>query len=237
MSKSIAEMRQSQRVSLPKRTMHLCLAQGVVAEVQQLENERQELVIAAGREVVEGSPRRLLEAPMPPRVAEIVERLTALEDEMREHTGELGMTGKSAGEWLRWKARNPARYSVDDAGRRQVETIDQNASFGHCDAEALFDSLGDYATTWNGEPIAPDDWAFIISNAAPGDLTEMCREVVRMHEGSGATAPPKSPSGSSMTPPNATDSPSPATSESAPSDSLAGSPSSSTTTSTTQPAA
>lgn len=224
MSKSLAELRASAHTSLPERAYSLCLAQGLVAEAQSLQQERGDLdleraTLTVGRtdengeasgppkRVGEGDPPRVAEIDA--RLAEIDERLEVLADEMRDHTGELRLRAIPAGEWRRWVDTNPAR---------EDSKIDEDAAYGLCDSSALLGSLRRFATSYNGDDLGEGDWDFIANRAAPGDLKAICREVVQMHELAGAL-PKGSRKGSSATPPSVSDSSSPERSGSAPSDS------------------
>lgn len=223
MSKSLAELRASAHTSLPERAYALCLAQGLVAEAQSLQLERDYLAVPAGDDgEQQGSPKRNGEGPNP-RLAEIDARLEELWAEMREHTGELRLRAIPAGEWRRWVDTHPAR---------EDNKVDESAAYGFCDADALLADLAKYVQSWNGDPLAEGDWEFIANRAAAGDLKELCRVVVQMHEVQGAQAPKGSRTPSSATSPNGTASSSPEPSGSAPSDSSAGSLTSDTSTST-----
>lgn len=246
----LAELRAepSSTSRLPERTYPLCLAQNLVAEAQALEEKRDDLLIAHARDArtpagdiasgegeIKGRPRRAAERPTtPPEVTEINTRLEELFDEMREHTGELRLRGKEAGAWIRWVGQHPPRKVLDDNGKvlRDVE-LDLRVAHGVCDADALFETLAEYVVAWDNDPLDDGDWDFILSKAAPGDLQELCRLVVQMHEGRGVNAPPKSPSGSPETATSSTASSSPEPSGSPASGSSAGSPPNDTSTSTT----
>lgn len=238
----LADLRAGNRAALPERTYPLCLAQNLVAEAQALEEQRDEAVIAHRRATrpagesadaeSKGRPRRAAERPDPPEIAEINARMEALFDEMREYTGELRLRGKETGAWLRWVGENPPRKILDPDGKVRDNELDQRVTYGNCDADALFATLHEYAVEWDGDPIDDDEWEFILAKAAPGDLQELCRVVVQMHEGRGVNAPPKSLNGSPATATSSTDSSSPETSGSPRSDSSAGSPPSDTSTST-----
>lgn len=174
MSKTLAELRQSERVGLPKRTYSLCLAPALVDEVRQLVEQLEEAqaVSAAQREgdATTAPPRRAGESSP---VLAIRDRLRALREEMAEHTGELTMQGVTEGEWRAWVDEHPAR---EDNGR------DRRVAFGYCNADDLIDELGSYAHAWNGDKLTPGDWDFIRANAAPGDIKELVQAVVSMHE-------------------------------------------------------
>lgn len=122
---------------------------------------------------------------------------------MDEHTGALTIRAVPAGEWRRWADDNPPRTKdVDDEGRPLIDPVDANAAYGYCNASALLASLDAYAVAWNDAPLGPGDWEWITQTAAPGDLTEVCRQVVQLHEGPGV-APKASPKRSPATPSDA----------------------------------
>lgn len=219
------------RSALPERNYPLCLAQSLVAEVQALEERRDVAIVEHRREKThrvgdeegQGRPRRAAEPANPPEVEAINARIEELFDEMRQHTGNLVLRGKKAGDWLRWTGENPPR---------EDSALDQRVTYGICDADALFATLHEYVATWEGDPLGDGDWEFILARAAPGDLQELCRIVVQIHDSRGVTAPPKSRSGSQETAPSSTDSDSPSSSGSPTGDSSDGNPPSDTSTST-----
>lgn len=174
MSKSLAEMRQSKATSLPERSHRICLASALIAEVQALTEEQAHLEIPRGSDEDEpsGPPQRLGQGE-PARAAEIRDRLAELWDEMDEHTGELRLRAIDNGEWRRWVDEHPAREGNDRDGR---------VAFGVCNGDDLLDSLGKWAQSWNGEPLAEGDWEFIRAKAAGGDLVAMAHSVVAMQE-------------------------------------------------------
>lgn len=204
MSKSLAELRQSSRTSLPERTYEMCLSQALVAETQALEQEKRELGIASRRSDADAdspTPPRKMGQASSPRVVEINARLEELYDEMREHTGKLLLRGVTSGKWRRWVSENPAREDGrDDNGRAVTLSADEQIALGYCDASALMTSLGDYAAEWNGVPLEAGDWSWLEEHAAPGDLKAIAQVVVVMHEGPGAKPFPKESKPSSGTP-------------------------------------
>lgn len=215
MPKTLAELRASRAVALPERTLTICLAQGLVAEAQALSEEKVDLIVETqGPDEGAGKPRRAGQ-PEDVRRAEIEERLQALFAEMREHEGQLRIRGIETGEWVRWRDANPPRHDgVDEDGRPIPNAVDANVAYSWCNASALLADLGRYAVAWNDEPMTAEDWQFIASKAAPGDLKALVKLVVEMHEGSGSRAPKALSSPSSTSPTNATDSSLPAASES-----------------------
>lgn len=206
MSKSLAELRQSARTSLPERTYEMCLSQALVAETQVLQQEKQDLSIAAHRQDPDddsATPRRKMAEGSSPRIDEINERLEELYDEMREHTGQLLLRGVTAGEWRRWVDANPPREDGrDERGRPVVLAVDEQVALGYCDASALLANLGAYVAEWNGEPLQTGDWEWLEEHAPPGDMKAIAQIVVIMHEGPGAKPLPKESKPSSATPPS-----------------------------------
>lgn len=203
---SLAELRAAAGATkrLPTRSYEMCLAQDLVSRVQALEEERTGLLIELGGNVESeddgstGKPSRIGD-PRRTRVAEIDAEKEALGKEMREHTGTLVLKGIDSGDWLRWVGAHPPREDGrDEQGRPIVNPIDDRVAYGFCNAQALADDLLRYVQTWNDEPVDADDWAFLRSNAAPGDIKELVAIVVGMHEAVGARAP-KSSSTSSPT--------------------------------------
>lgn len=199
-------------VHLPERTEELCLAQQLVAEVQALVIERDELTVEAAR-AREAGRAKLSEGAAPPRVTEIDARLDELYDEMAEYTGQVVLRAEPAGAWRRWADEHPAReLGRDEQGRPQFHPQDASVTGGWCDSTALLERLGDFVVSWNGDPVSAEDWSWVMANAAPGDLKRLCTVVMEMHERAGAGAP-KSRRPSSGMPMAESDSDSPETSE------------------------
>lgn len=190
MPKSIAEMRTSPSVGLPERPVRMCLAQKLVAEVQSLAAEHEQIVNQVKIDPDKpGTPRRAGQGK-PARAEEIEERVAALHEEMREHTGELLLRGIGAGRWRRWVADHPVRQvGLTKEGAPIWNPVDEEIAYGYCNADDLLDELGSYVVSWNGEPLADGEWDFILTNAAPGDINEAVKVVVQMHEFVGAKAP------------------------------------------------
>lgn len=183
MSKTLADLRANPPKSRAERSVTICLAPHLVAEVQALTEELAALPAAArvvdpDGEPTAGPPRRVGQAAEHPRAVEIKARLADLLDEMAEHEGELRVRATTDGEWRRWTNDNPAR-DEEQAGHAR----DQEVTFGYCNSDALIDDLGRYAHTWNGEPLAPGDWADVLEpNIAGPDLKQIATAVVAMHE-------------------------------------------------------
>ena len=204
MALSIAEMRASNETGLPEASVRICLSQKLVRQIQELEDEKAALAPATGEDGKPSKPGRVGD-PNTARVAEIDAELETLVEKMRDHTGDLTLRAVSAGEWRRWADAHPARLSPqsEEGAPVAIDQVDQDAAFGIVNGTDLLASLGTYAVAWNGEPITPADWEFIAQNAAPGDLKQTCRQVVRLHEKVGLV--PKLLTPSSATQSDATD--------------------------------
>lgn len=174
MSKSLAELRTSPRVGLPERTYSLCLASTLVGEAQALLAQLEDAVADEER-AAEGDaatkPKRMGQAS---ETTKIRKELGKLRAEMVEHTGDLKLRGITEGEWRLWVDANPPR---------EGNARDNAVTYGMCNADALIESLATYAAAWNDTALDAGDWDFIKSKAAPGDLKEIARIVVAMHEG------------------------------------------------------
>lgn len=199
-------MREAGRDRRPTRTVEMCLAQHLVAEAEALGREKFSLMVSAGRAPEDaeqdGSTRKLSKGALPPRAAQIEARLEALYDEMDAETGTLLLRAEPPGDWQRWKDSHPPRVEADGDGQ-VVNPLDLDVAGGYCNALDLYDRLRDFAEAWNDEPISDDDWEFLTSNAAGGDLKDACRRVIDMQEAGGSHAP-KSRKPSSGTPEPAT---------------------------------
>lgn len=197
MAKTIAQMRAQaldQTARASTRFKEVCLRQDLIAKVQQLREEKTDLLANIGRpsrDVEDGSsgpPARSAD-PRRSRVKEIDDELVPLYDAMRDETGVLTLESEPAGDWRRWADAHPAR---------EGSMIDAESGYGYCNITALLDRIGDFAVAWNNDPMSQDEWAFIATSMGPGDLKECCELVVQMQEGVGALAP-KLPSSSSTT--------------------------------------
>lgn len=220
MSDALARLLASPTTSRPERDVDICLAQGIPAQIgalgqkaTELADELAELQAAApgapGADANAGQSPRKMAQGLDPRITEIeAERdqtkaeIRRLSDIMREHTGKLTVAKTiSQGEWRRWADANPAREDGrDDHGRPVLNGYDLLVTRGYCNATALLERLGDFATEWDGEPLAKGQWDALVATAHPGDLKAAAGEVVKIYEGDGAKALPKSLTGSFETP-------------------------------------
>lgn len=179
MSKPLSELRQSPHVGLPERTYQLCLAPKLIGEVQQLISKLEDAEVEAAAQRngdAAARPKRMADSPVQ---KELREEIAALRDEMAEHTGVLTLRGTTEGAWRDWVDHHPARTGEDED---PAVARDKAIAWGVCNADDLIDDLDKYAVEWDGEPLQPGDWEFIVSKAAPGDLKEIGRVIVAMHE-------------------------------------------------------
>lgn len=173
MSRSLADLRKSEHVGLPERTYQVCLAPKLTGEVMRLVGELQDVTADAAAEQAGDGPARPKRMGDPPAVAQLREQLAAVRQQMAEHTGTVTLRGTTDGLWRRW---------VDDNPPREDNARDVSVAYGICNADALLENLHAYAVAWNGDDLAAGDWEFLQANAAPGDLKEIARIIVAMHE-------------------------------------------------------
>lgn len=204
MSDALANLLASPDTARPERDVEVCLAQGIPSQIGALAQELDELEAASFRGASEESadkPLRKMGQSQDPRVGEIKAEMERLSEVMRKHTGKLSVAKViSQGEWRRWADANPAREDGrDDHGRPVLNGYDMSVTGGYCNATALLERLGEFATKWDGEPLSEGQWDALAAKAHPGDLKSAATAVVSIYEGDGAKALPKSFSGSSAT--------------------------------------
>lgn len=191
MVKSLADLRAAPPQTRPERSVTVCLAPHLVAEVQTLTTEANTLAQLLERETrspeepQSGPPRRQGQGETAEvkaaraRQAEVQDRLLVLIDDMAEHEGEMRLRANlSDGEWRRWVNEHPARAEGEPGYDR-----DQRVTYGFCDADALLDALGDYAYAWNDDLLSGEDWARVFEpTIATADKAQMAQAVVTMYE-------------------------------------------------------
>lgn len=176
--KSLKELREAP-VNLPERPVELCLAQGLLGRIEALENERDDVLQATQK-----TPRR--QSSGPPNTSGIEKQIEGLLDEMRENTGTLIVRAVESGEWRTWAIEHPARDADEPGG-----ALDRRIGYSAVNVDDLINEMERWAYSWNGEPLEPGEFEeVILPRAANGDLLELCRQVVLLHEGPGAV--PKS---------------------------------------------
>lgn len=211
---TLAELRaQSGPKPLPRTTKVVTLVEGqhLLAEVERLTEEYGELAVeAAGlkRRINgdedgnrtgpplksgEGSSLTKRLEEIDARQTEIKERLEHFADDLAEVQGEVGLRGMTGGDWQRFKDENPPRKDNE---------ADLRFAAGACDSSALFEALGRFVETWNGETVSKSDWSEWLGELiAYADRRDLVTEVVGMHE-RGLARSPKFRSASAMTSPS-----------------------------------
>ena len=215
---TLAELRaQAGPKPLPRKTVTVTLVEGqhLLAEFEALTQEATDLILEKDRiaekvsgenadgeqtgpplKAGQGSDLSKRAEEIEARMAEIEARVKQLPDDLREFQGELDLTGFTGGDWQRFKDDNPPRE-----GNEQ----DKRLAAGHCDASALFNTLGKFVKAWNGEPVTAADWdSFLAERIAYADRRDLIPVIVNMYESKAATLP-KSRSGSPTTKSSATD--------------------------------
>lgn len=197
---TLAELRARKHKALPTHAQRITLDQELIADVQRLETEKNDLktqtirVDADGERT--GAPRKSGEGgEAVARIAQIDAELDSLYDRISDSEGELLLRGISGGDWQRWKDEHPPR---------EGNVTDKRVAFGLCNATDLLNDLGRFAVSWDGEDLAESDWQMLTEQIPPGDLRDLVSKVVNMHERSGVRIP-KSSSGSSAKDSSATD--------------------------------
>jgi hypothetical protein len=211
---TLAELRaQSGPKPLPRTTKVVTLVEGqhLLAEVQRLTEEYGDLAVEqttlkkrvngdedgnrTGPPLKSGEGAKVTKrlGEIEARQAAIKERLEHFADDLANVQGEVGLRGMSGGDWQRFKDDNPPRKDND---------ADLRFAAGTCDSSALFEALGRFVETWNGEPVSKSDWNEWLGDLiAYADRRDMVTEVVDMHE-RGLGRSPKFRSASATTSPS-----------------------------------
>ena len=204
---TLRELRaQTGPVPLPRaeKTVTLIEGQHLLADAQRLSEEREDLLAAGKNADDEGNPtgppakagagaKAVRERAK--RLAEIPAEMSAIVARLGDHQGNVGLTGMTGGVWQRFKDDNPPR---------EDNVADLQLARGYCNATAVFEALGSFVKTWDGEAVTADDWdSWLAERITYADRRDLITEVVMMHE-QGLARAPKSPSGSSTTATSAT---------------------------------
>jgi len=178
---SLSELRKDPRPARrAERALTICLAPDLVAEVQALTEELGTLAVSGLRsdDPDESGPPSRMGDGEDPRADQIRARLAELLDEMAEEEGELRLRAIDDGEWRRWVNEHPSRPEGTPGHDRDAEV-----TAGYCNADDLLDDLEKYAWTWDGEPLAPGEWAtLLVDKIAAPDKKAIATAVVSMHE-------------------------------------------------------
>lgn len=181
MSGTLADLRKAPPPTRPERSVTVCLAPHLVAEIQKLSEELgllpPEPVSLDSEDETEGRKKRQGEGRNT-RAAQIDARLAELFEEMAEAEGELRVRAITDGDWRLWVDEHPPRPEGQPGHQR-----DEEVTFGVCNADALIEDLGRYAYTWNGDRLAEGDWAeHLQPRLSSPDLKLLATTVVSMHE-------------------------------------------------------
>lgn len=197
MAKSLADLRTQRPKTLPTREIPVCLDWDITNEMARLDNELSDIKIAAAeaREKTNAKPK--MAQGVDPRIEEIEQQLRDLLDKQREETGMLTIKAIPSGEWALWKDEHPVRW-LGEGDDRVMNESDRQLTFGMCDSTALLGELGRWLHKWEGDEVATGDRPAVLDAISPGDQGEICRQVVRLQEGSTGFAP-KSRNASSTT--------------------------------------
>lgn len=199
---TLAELRaQSGPKPLPRaeRTVTLIEGQHLLADAQRLSEERDDL-LAAGRRADDdgnpiGPPQKAGQGAKESRerakrLEEIPGEMAAIVARLGDHQGEIGLTGLTGGDWQRFKDDNPPRED------NKADVVYARA---HCNATAVFEALGRFVATWDGEAVTQADWdGWLAERITYADRRELITEVVMLHE-QGMNRAPKLPRSSSTT--------------------------------------
>jgi hypothetical protein len=175
---TLAELRKNPPKVRQERSLNICLAPDLMAQVQELTGKLATLDQAA-------SPgarrRRPAEGPLKedPKAAEYRTELAAVLEKMADHEGEMRVAdNKSDGEWRTWVNEHPAR-GEDEPGHDR----DQRVTSGVCNADDLIEDLATYCYAWDGEELQPGDYDRIYADSISNpDKMELAGAVVSMYE-------------------------------------------------------
>lgn len=171
MGRSLADIRAAKQERRPERTLTICLAPDLVAEVQMLADELDVIATSGALE-----PRKMGQGE-PERVGEIRDRMRELLAEMDESTGEMRLRAIEDGAWRRWVNAHPARPEGEPG-----HEADQEVARGYCNADDLLDDLGPFVHAWDGDLLDDGDWAIMAASTARPDKKRIATAVVAMHE-------------------------------------------------------
>lgn len=185
----------------PKATVTVTLIEGqhLLDESRRLQERLVDLLAQGDGEEADESRARVRKAAEParaPEVDEIRAQNKALLPRLAEYQGEIGLVGLGGGDWQRFKEDHPPRKD---------NPVDRRLAGDWCDADALFNALGRFVASWNGDPVPEGAWdGQLAERVCYADRRDLVSAVVDMHETT-LDRVPKSQSGSSMTEDSATD--------------------------------
>ncbi len=173
MSLSLKELRSDPPKVRPERSLTICLAPHLVAEVQAV-SEKLDQVDSEPR-----GPVRMNQPRENPEAQKLRDRLAELLEEMTKYEGQLRIRAvKPDGDWRLWANANPARAEGDPARER-----DERVTGLVCSADALLEDLATYVVGWNDEDLEEGDYVRIFETSiGQPDKMDIARNVVAMYE-------------------------------------------------------
>ena len=163
MAKTLAELRQSEYVGLPERTYPLCMAGKVAADVEELEAQLDAL---PERTANGGQGQRVGRKSDQRRIEEEIEKLREV---MNDHLVPIRLQAKAGHDWRAFIAEHPPR---------EKDALDQRTGFN---VDEVIANLDQFILHVSGEKLKKGEWAWVVENAADGDLKEMTRLLIDMH--------------------------------------------------------
>lgn len=204
---TLAELRaQSGPKPLPKATRTVTLVEGqhLLARSQQLQEELVDLLMQAqrdgeaakddGRDRTRKAGQKADEPD--PRIEKLKTEMKSVVDQLAEFQSVVELSGFTGGDWQRYKDAHPPR---------EDNKADRDLTGDLCNSSDVFNDLGRFVVSWEGEDVADGDWdGWLAERICYADRRDLVAVVVDMHE---ARLPrsPKLQNSSSPTESSATD--------------------------------
>lgn len=205
MPPTLAELRaQSGPKPLPKATVNVTMVEGqhLLAKSQQLNDELVDLLVEQEREKAKDDEGRdrvrkagEQRSPENPRIDELREEMQSVVDQLAEFQAKIEISGYTGGNWQRYKDEHPPR---------EDNQADLTLARGMCNSSDLFNDLGRFVVSWDGEELDKSDWSgWLAERICYADRRDLVTEIVDLHENKLPRAPKSqsssSPTGSSET--------------------------------------
>ena len=170
--KTLAELRASKHVGLPRTAYAACLAAPLVVRLREIDYELDAIPPPPDPDALK--PRRRAGQPDPQvgndkKRAALTDERDAVLAEMDDHLVEVILTAKDEFAWREWKDANPPRDGVAEDG------------MAGCNFDALLAELPAHIIAVNDEDLDDDNWDWLRVTIAPGDLEQMAFRVVDLH--------------------------------------------------------
>ncbi|MCB9377016.1 MAG: hypothetical protein H6515_14270 [Microthrixaceae bacterium] len=170
--KTLAELRASKHVGLPRTAYAACLAAPLIVRLREIDYELDALPPPADPDAPK--PRRRAGQADPQveadkKRAALDDERTAVLAEMDDHLVEVVLTAKDEFAWREWKDAHPPRDGVEEDG------------LAGCDFDALLAALPEHIITVNDEDVDDETWEWLRTTIAPGDVEQMAFRVVDLH--------------------------------------------------------